>query len=71
MGKYKEKLLKEQDNLMEYYFSFYDWLERYRPNELNESDIDILEEEHNQKLILSNINEVNNSSYKLATKEEM
>ena len=46
MSRIKESLLREQDNLLEYYSGFYDWLERYQPQELDERDIDKMEQDH-------------------------
>lgn len=45
MSKIKEQMLRDQENLMEYYVGFYEWLDSLN-NDLIESDIDRLEEEH-------------------------
>lgn len=71
MSKIKEALLKEQDNLMEYYFGFYDWLEKYHPSKLSDDEIGSIQKECEEKLILSNLRGVNRENYKLDKKEEM
>jgi len=71
MSKIKEALLKEQDNLMEYYFGFYNWLEKYQPNKLSNNEINSIEREQKQKLISSGMTEVNNCKFKGIKKEEM
>lgn len=70
MSKIKEALLKEQDNLMEYYIGFYEWLDSFN-NGLNSGDIDVIEEEQQSKsyspsfskTIVSKSEPINNISY--------
>lgn len=68
MSKTTENLLREQDNLLEYYSGFYDWLGSLN-NELNEDDINKMESKHLSSLPQSNsiisksFNPVNNSNY--------
>ena len=59
MSKIKEQLLKEQENILEYYSNFYDWLDGLKQKELSEKDINKMEEDSNKPstvstLILSN-----------------
>ncbi len=44
MSKIKEQQLKEQDNLLEYYCGFYEWLESLKLHTLSDNDIKKLEE---------------------------
>ena len=73
MSKIKEALLKEQDNLMEYYIGFHEWLDSLN-NDLNEKDIENMEEEYcNTSSTISNkpngsiskayVKEANNKNY--------
>lgn len=60
MSKTKEALLREQDNLMQYYIGFYKWLERYQVEQCIE-DRDQREKEYSS--IISS-KPTNNQSYK-------
>lgn len=55
MGKLKEQLLKEQDNLNEYYDLFYCWIESLKLNQLSEEDINKMEEDLNKPSTVSNL----------------
>lgn len=62
MSKTKEALLKEQDNLMEYYIGFHEWLDSLN-NDLNEKDIDAIQEEHETKFSSPSFNKTIVSKY--------
>lgn len=71
MSKIKEALLREQDNLMEYYIGFYEWLDKYQPQGLSEKEINNMEEElanpsTSSNVIVSNCTSnkvINNTNY--------
>lgn len=68
MSKIKEQQLKEQDNLLEYYSGFYEWLENLKLQTLSEVDIDELEKlqlktSSTKKRINFNGSSINDANY--------
>ena len=55
MSKIKNQIEKEQENILEYYSQFYDWLDGLRENELGENDLNKMEEDLNKPSTVSNL----------------
>ena len=55
MSKIKNQIEKEQENILEYYSEFYQWLDGLKENKLSENDLNKMEEDLNKPSTVSNL----------------